>query len=182
MKVDVRVIACTNKNLEGLVEEGRFREDLYFRLNVIRIKVPVLRERKDDIIPLIRHFLQKYNQQYGCSKKLTSEAYNFLVNKTWPGNVRELSNFLERLVVISEKDELDLDTVKMVADQKENEEKIKIEILSPITLKEAKEKLERELLLAALKEFKTTRSIARSLGIDHSTVVRKMHKYGLVKN
>ena len=98
--IDIKVIAATNKNLEKLVETGAFRQDLYYRLNVFPIHIPSLRERKDDIPPLIALFLAKFNKKYQQHKTLHQEAVEALINYNWPGNIRELENRIERLVVL----------------------------------------------------------------------------------
>src|SRR5690606_3512042 len=108
VKVDVRIIAATNADLRKLVEEGRFREDLYYRLNVINIPLPPLRERKSDIPLLVDHFFQKYCEENGkfldargrTTLKFTAEAMQVLMDHAWPGNVRELENAVERAVVL----------------------------------------------------------------------------------
>ncbi len=102
IKVDVRIIAATNRDLESLVKEGKFREDLYYRLNVIPIHVPPLRERKEDIPLLVEHFLEKFNEKYGKKVRIAPEAMEPLMEYDWPGNVRELENTVERLVVMNE--------------------------------------------------------------------------------
>ena len=103
IKVDVRILAATNKDLEKEVQEGRFREDLFFRLNVIPIKLPPLRERKEDIPLLTQFFLKRICEREGIEeKKLTSQAIKALLNYPWPGNIRELENFIERVVILSE--------------------------------------------------------------------------------
>ncbi len=105
IKVDVRIIAATNRALESLVKEGKFREDLFYRLNVIPINIPALRTRKDDIIPLARHFLLELNNTFHKGiKGLTPETERMLLNYHWPGNVRELKNLIERLVILSTSD------------------------------------------------------------------------------
>lgn len=104
IKVDVRVIAATNRNLEELVSKGEFREDLYFRLNVIPIYIPPLRERKEDILLLIEHFVEKFNKSYGKNIKFSEKALSLLINYNWPGNVRELENTVERLILMANKD------------------------------------------------------------------------------
>ncbi|WP_121011784.1 sigma-54 interaction domain-containing protein [Hydrogenivirga caldilitoris] len=100
IRVDVRIIAATNKNLHTLVNEGKFREDLYYRLNVVPVHVPPLRERKEDIPLLLEHFLQTYNSRYGKKVRLSPDAVEALVEYNWPGNIRELENAVERLVVM----------------------------------------------------------------------------------
>jgi DNA-binding NtrC family response regulator len=99
--VDIRVITATHQNLEVAIEEGRFREDLYYRLNIIPLTLPPLRDRKTDIPLLVSHFLKQFNNGTGSSKTISDEAINVFVNYSWPGNVRELANFVERMVVLS---------------------------------------------------------------------------------
>jgi len=101
ISVDVRIIAATNADLEKLVEEGRFREDLFYRLNVIPLHLPPLRDRRDDIIPLAEHFLERFNQEHGKGVSFTPEALDLLIEYRWPGNVRELENLVERTVVMA---------------------------------------------------------------------------------
>src|SRR5699024_6543855 len=102
VKVDIRIIAATNQNLEELVEQGMFREDLYYRLNVVPINIPPLRTRPEDITYLIDYFFKQFNEKYGLSAYLSLEAENALHRYKWPGNVRELENLIERLVIMSE--------------------------------------------------------------------------------
>ena len=99
--VDIRVITATHRNLETAIEEGRFREDLYYRLNIIPLTLPPLRDRKTDIPLLVNYFLKQFNNGTGSSKTISDEAINVLVNYSWPGNIRELANFVERMVVLS---------------------------------------------------------------------------------
>ncbi|MBI3008572.1 MAG: sigma-54-dependent Fis family transcriptional regulator [Candidatus Omnitrophica bacterium] len=105
LKIDVRIIAATNRNLERIVKEGRFREDLYYRLNVVKIEIPPLRERKDDIMPLAEHFLKKYNSSLGRHiKGISKDAEEKLLSYAWPGNVRELENAIERVSILCDGD------------------------------------------------------------------------------
>jgi Nif-specific regulatory protein len=101
LSVDVRIIAATNADLERLVEEGRFREDLFYRLNVIPLYLPPLRDRREDIIPLAEHFLERFNREHGKGISFTPEALDLLIEYRWPGNVRELENLVERTVVMA---------------------------------------------------------------------------------
>jgi Nif-specific regulatory protein len=101
LAVDVRIIAATNADLERLVEQGRFREDLFYRLNVIPLYLPPLRDRQEDIIPLTEHFLDRSNKEHGKGVSFTPEAIDLLRNYRWPGNVRELENLVERTVVMA---------------------------------------------------------------------------------
>ncbi|WP_252314994.1 sigma 54-interacting transcriptional regulator [Sinobaca sp. H24] len=99
LQVDTRIITATNKDLNKWWKKGEFREDLYYRLHVIPLNVPPLRERKDDILPLVHYFLHEYNQKYSMSKVISKDLKNYFYNYYWPGNVRELSNMIERLVL-----------------------------------------------------------------------------------
>jgi DNA-binding NtrC family response regulator len=110
-KVDVRVVAATNRDLQKMVEEGRFREDLWFRLNVVRVTLPPLRERRSDVPLLTRHFLSKYNGRYNRSVVLTESGLKALKDFTWPGNVRQLQHLLERLTILTPNDRIDAEAV-----------------------------------------------------------------------
>ncbi|MGI6764448.1 MAG: sigma 54-interacting transcriptional regulator [Anaerovoracaceae bacterium] len=101
ISVDFRLITASNRDLAALVDEGKFREDLFYRLNVVNITVPPLKDRKEDILPLCDYFLDKINKKYGINKELTPKARETLMNYSWPGNVRELSNVLEMAAVAS---------------------------------------------------------------------------------
>ena len=106
IKIDVRVIAATNKDLKQMVAEKRFREDLYYRLNVVSVVVPPLRERKDDIVPLAAMFLDEFNKKYNMQKKLTGIFCRALKSYSWPGNVRELRNVVEQAVILNDDDRI----------------------------------------------------------------------------
>ena len=106
--IDVRIIAITNRILEEMVAKGEFREDLYYRLNVVPIHVPALRERREDIPLLVRHFLNQFNQRYNLKKTITPAAIEILTMYSWPGNIRQLENMNERLVVTSSTEVIDI--------------------------------------------------------------------------
>lgn len=108
-QADVRIIAATNQNLEQLIREGRFRQDLYYRLNVFSIWIPPLRQRREDILPLIYHFLNKCNEEFGLRRQLSPGAVKCLLAYNWPGNVRELRNLVERLVLTARTDLIEED-------------------------------------------------------------------------
>ena len=112
IKIDVRIIAATNQDLNQMLKKGEFREDLFYRLNVVPINIPPLRERREDISQLIYKFLDDFNKKYKKNKKITLDTINFLENYEWPGNVRELKNLIERFVVISEEDTIDLNFLR----------------------------------------------------------------------
>ncbi|MDI6601605.1 MAG: sigma 54-interacting transcriptional regulator [Thermoanaerobacteraceae bacterium] len=170
VKVDVRVIAASNRDLVKLVQEGKFREDLYYRLNVVPIHIPPLRERRDDILPLITYFKNKFNRKYNCYKMLSTNLINILQNMPWDGNVRELENTIERLIVTSK---IDFITEKDLYMDGENT-RIEVSNLDCMV-----EDYEKKILLQAKEMFKTTRKMAEALGVNQSTIVRKLKKYGI---
>lgn len=175
IKINVRVIAATNKNLEKLVEEGQFREDLYYRLNVIPITVPPLRERKDDILLLTKHFESYYNKKYNTNKKIDLSVIDLFTNYYWPGNVRQLKNTIERMVLLNDDNIIELKDVP--ANIKEQDNKDIVKGFAGSTLKEAVSLLEYEMITKAYDKYKNVRDAAKSLGIDSSTFVRKRQKY-----
>ncbi len=171
LKVDVRVIAATNKDLRDLIREGRFREDLYYRLNVINITIPPLRERTEDITDLAGYFLDKYSRK--LSKTIMGFAPQVLATLSgypWPGNVRELENVIERAVILCDSDRIEADDLSMpvaksVADQGSGS---------------SLEDMERDHILRVLREFNGNQSKASQvLGIDRKTLYLKLRKYGL---
>ncbi len=178
IKINTRIIAATNKNLEELVERGEFREDLYYRLNVVPIHVPPLRERREDVGPLILHFLREFNNRFKTNKKLSLELISFLENIDWPGNVRQLENTIERLVVMVPDDII---TVEHLPEEirRENEN---LYTNQSMNLKEVVERVEKEVIIKAMKKANTTREIASVIGVSQPTVVRKMKKYNLNDN
>ncbi|MDR3591168.1 MAG: sigma 54-interacting transcriptional regulator [Negativicutes bacterium] len=174
IKVDVRIIAATNRALEEMVKGKQFRSDLFYRLNVLKLHIPPLRERPEDIIPLANHFLKKYSEKHGIRRKLTGELYRFFIAYQWPGNVRELENLVERLLVIADSDEITLEHVP--EEMRRFGEQAGVE---PLTFREAREEFEREFLRRALEKYKSTRKAAEKLAVDHSTVVKKAARYGI---
>jgi PAS domain S-box-containing protein/TyrR family helix-turn-helix protein len=173
IKLDVRIIAATNRNLEQMLIDGDFRQDLYYRLNVISIVVPPLRERKEDIPPLISHFLQKYNKKYNMDKKISPQLVESLINFDWPGNIRELENTIERMVVLSFKNLIDVDFLS-------DSEKISpTNELTNLNLRAVLEETEKKLITKVYQECKSTRKAAKLLGVDQSTIVKKLKKYAL---
>lgn len=172
-----RVIVASNRNLKQLVAEEKFREDLYYRISVVPILLPPLRERKEDLEMFIHFFLKNMNVRYGFMKKISKEAIRALIAYDWPGNVRELENTIERLVVITMGDTIERQDVCNVLDGEPDETLEDVVPARP--LEEALRNLEVKMLLQAKEDCKTTREIAARLGIDQSTVVKKMKKYGL---
>lgn len=175
--VNVRIIAATNRNLEEMVNSGTFRKDLFYRLNVVPIYVPPLRERSDDIPVLAYHFLQRYNEKYNLDRVFNPEVVELMTNYNWPGNVRELQNMIERLVVMSPHREIRCEDLKVCLDFHQATNAYGPVEIKP--LKEAVEELEKQMLIEAFKKYGTTRKVGKMLGINQSTVVRKAAYYGL---
>ncbi len=175
----VRIVASSSKKLEDEVQAGRFREDLFYRLNVIPIQVPPLRERREDIILLLLHFLNFYNKKYRKDKQLSADILEKMQSYPWPGNVRELRNLIERLVVTV--DEAMIEPKHLPAYIRDNARETKdIEIHRMIQLKDAFEYVEKELLEMARQKYGSTTRMAEALGVNQSTISRKMQKYGIV--
>jgi PAS domain S-box-containing protein len=172
--VDIRVIAATHRDLYTLVAEGRFREDLYYRLNVVRIDIPPLRERPDDIPVFALRFLRLFNKQYGQDKKITFEVMKEMESYNWPGNVRQLKNVIENMAVVSCNEYLQLNDLPWVKE-------------SPpagvsrgeLSLHEQLALAERRILREAKRVYGSSRRMAEALRVDQSTVVRKMKKLNL---
>ena len=173
--VDVRLIAATNKNLEEQIKKGLFREDLYYRLNVIEVKIPPLRERKEDINVLARHFIEKYSRENDKKiTRITDEAMETLNNYSWPGNIRELRNVIERAVVLSG------DEIGMA----ELPEKIKTHAgsRSMSTLKERLDYYEEMIIKETLQaNYWNKEETSRQLGVDLATLYRKIKKLGIAE-
>ncbi|WP_409300667.1 sigma 54-interacting transcriptional regulator [Peribacillus sp. SCS-155] len=182
IKIDVQIIAATNKKLEKMVAEGKFREDLFYRLNVIPIHIPPLRERTEDISLLAFHFLQQLNEKYGRNYHLTPDAVNVLEFYPWPGNVRELQNMIERLVVTADLPAIDAEFVGQFLSVSFESKKIKPVITRVIPLQQALDDVEEQLIILAMNQFKTTTKAAKALGISQSSVSRKYQKILRDKN
>lgn len=178
--VNVRFIVATNKNLSEMVKQKTFREDLFYRLNVIPINIPPLRERKKDILPLMRFFLQKHNTNYGLNKSLTQEVIDTMECYSWPGNIRELDNLIERLVVCSNNDIIDLDDDALIDFLwKDAPPAGRVIVTDLMELRQGREMLEKQLIKKALSLFGTSRKAATALGVNHSTIIRKTQKYNI---
>ena len=179
--VDVRVLAATNRNLETMIEEGTFRRDLYYRINVVQIEVPPLRKRKEDIVPLASFFLQKYNQKYGQEKLLTMELVDELEKYQWVGNVRELKNVIENMVIVSNNEYLQTEDLPWDVKDKKMQKRRLIDEISEqdLTLGEAVAELEKQILLRTRETCSSTREMAVKLDVNQSTIVRKMQKYNI---
>lgn len=176
IRTDVRIIAATNRNLQEMVEKKTFREDLYYRLNIVPINIPPLRERQDDIIPLINYFLCRLNKKYGFKKTLSSEAMNCMFKYEWRGNVRELKNIVERVMVMSNGDNISAKDLPEEIKTWGDEHHILLEN-DVVPLKTALDKVEKHLLKVAFDKYGNVRDAARALEIDPATFVRKRRKH-----
>lgn len=180
-KVDVRIIAASNRNLKQMVDSGSFREDLYFRLNTFEMTMPPLRERRDDIDGFIDYYLVMYNEMYHKNHTLTEKARHVLKNYSWPGNLRELAHIIEKVVVLANDKEIDTkDLPKSIFDLNEDLElkSDKMEALeSGKTLAEALEDIERKMILGAYEKYKNSVQVAKVLGISQPKAYRLMAKY-----
>ncbi len=174
-KIDVRIIAATNHDLKEMVKKGHFREDLFFRLNVIPIYVPALRERREDIVPLIKNFQDKLNKRYNLNKTISQQAIELLVDYNWPGNVRELENMVEQLLVTTVGNIIMPEDLPLHFTQKKNS-RISIYIKEILPLKTAIKELERQLIFSAIERCGSTYKAAKALNINQSTVIRKINK------
>lgn len=172
--LDVRVIAATNKDLEQMVRDGRFREDLYYRLNVVSIAVPPLRERKEDILPLTNHFLHVVNQKYQTSKYVVSDTIDAFENYDWPGNVRELENLLENLVITVPGDMIKREYLPRKFQKSGETEPPEEDDGVILPLKEYVERAECAAINRAIQKCGSVRKAATALNVNPSTIVRKM--------
>jgi transcriptional regulator with PAS, ATPase and Fis domain len=172
IKVDVRVIAATNRSLEGMVKETKFREDLFYRLNVIPLTIPPLRERREDVLPLARHFLADANNTFHKAvKRLAPETETLLLSYGWPGNVRELKNLIERLVILSISDTIEADQLPLP---------VSGDVESPLPEEVSREPrtlaaVEKAYILKVLRQVNGNKSeAAKILGITRQTLRKKL--------
>ena len=178
IQVDVRVIAATNKNLEEEIARGAFRSDLYYRLNVIPVEVPPLRERPEDVVLLAEHFLRRFAAETRSPKKrLSAAAASRLKGYDWPGNVRELRNVIERMAILLPGDAIEPEDIQLGS----RREASPAAIPGNLPLREARDEFERQYILARLREFGGNVSrTADALGVERSNLYRKLNAYGIV--
>ena len=167
--VDVRVIAATNRDLMQMVEQNEFRADLYYRLNVVNIEIPPLRERKRDIVPLANLFLKRFNDKFKTNKRLSAYSYKMLEDYDWPGNVRELKNTIEKMVILSDED------IISVADIKKEESRFHVEQqeIGNVNLKETLERIELKYIKEYYEQYQTLEKTAAKLGVNIKTLSRR---------
>jgi DNA-binding NtrC family response regulator len=180
-RVDVRVIAATNRNLRAMTEDGTFREDLYYRLAVVPLELPPLRERREDIPELVQHLFRKHKERLGRPElRMSPAVITHLTNHRWPGNVRELENMIERLIVLALGDEiLEYDLSGEIRSAAPRADSFLLELPEQgISL----EGVERELLLRALEKFNWNQTqAARYLDISRRTLIYRMEKHRLIR-
>lgn len=189
IKTNVRIVSATNRELEKLVEEGDFRRDLYYRLNVVAIKIPSLRERGEDVIPLSLHFLKKYSDKFKIKRGITNAALEYLERQKWYGNIRELENTVQRLMITAKGEDITLaDVVNEITEDEDisgnrgqnldinGENKSSGEELN---LQYVVNEYEKSLIKYAIEKYGSTRKAAKAIGISQTQLVRKKKKYGL---
>ena len=183
IQIDARIISATHRDLESMVDENTFREDLYYRLNVIPVHIPSLRERKEDISILVDFFIDTFtnsNEKQGL--KLTDEALSILEDYSWPGNIRELQNVIERAVILSDGlikvDHLMIKKVKI-------QEKETIDILEdldiPVDLPKLIKDLETKYIIRASEKYNSSREIGKALGLSHTKVINILNQNSACK-
>ncbi|WP_350342731.1 sigma 54-interacting transcriptional regulator [Proteinivorax tanatarense] len=180
IKCDVRILSATHKNLEELVNQGQFRQDLFYRLNVISLTLVPLRNRPEDIPLLLNHFINSYQKKMDSQvKSVSKKVINVLQNYTWPGNVRELKNLMERLMVMTESEQIEIEDLPSHLSKL-----YKVNSISPICSTEESfktlEEYEKEIIFKALQKFKSFNATGKALGITHKTVAAKARKYGFI--
>ncbi|HEY3363630.1 MAG TPA: sigma 54-interacting transcriptional regulator [Symbiobacteriaceae bacterium] len=174
-QVNVRIIAATNRDLDEQVKSGRFREDLFYRLSVVPVLIPPLRERPEDVLGLLHLFLERVNKRYHLSRHLTNEAVTHLLEYQWPGNVRELENLVERLVVTAAGDEIRVEDLPAVLQGHQRDARVVVMGLMP--LDDAQREVERQLFREAARQLGSTRKVARALNVSQATAARRMRKF-----
>jgi len=176
---DVRVLAATNLDLMEEVKKGNFRSDLFYRLNVLPVRIPSLKERKEDIIGLVQYNLEKYNKKHKRNCRLSADVMDIFQHCDWPGNIRELENLIERLVIIAPEHEIQVKDLP--AHMREQE--VNAFDLSSFnrgdSLNEVLESVEKSIISKAYAQFKTTRKTAEELGVSQSLLMRRLKKYNL---
>ncbi|MGG3479958.1 sigma 54-interacting transcriptional regulator [Peribacillus frigoritolerans] len=180
VKADIRIIVATNCNLEDMVKEGKFRADLYYRLHILPIRVPSLRERKEDIFCLLQYNLEKFNYLHNHKRVLSTKVVEVLQNYHWPGNVRELENMIEQLVIMAKENEVAIqDLPKRLLDSVCEE--VSLSLNAGNSLHEVLESVEKKMITQAFHHHKTTRDAAKALGVTQSLFMRRLAKYEITK-
>ena len=183
VKTNVRIISATNRDLEDFIEDGRFRRDLYYRLNVVRIKVPNLRERTGDIPALVSHFLKKYSDKFEIQRKIDEDAVEYLKQCEWPGNIRELENMVQRLMISAKGEQITLlDVMRELHAEVFETTGLDFSSLESadgkvMDLEKMVNNFEKNIIPHACEKYGSTRKVARAIGISQTQLVRKKKKY-----
>ena len=172
IEMKCRIICATNQNLEEMIRNKQFREDLYYRINVVKLTIPPLRERREEMIPLIYEIIEEFNTKYGMNKQFTPRMVAWLNQQEWPGNVRELRNFIEKVVVTTESRSIDLESIEDLTNE-DSPNKIEPDL----TLDEYIESAEKEFIVEMFKKYPSSIKLGKKLGISQSTANRKIQKY-----
>ena len=177
ISVDARILAATNKDLPAEIQSGKFREDLYYRLNVVPIHIPPLRARREDVPLLVAHFVQRFGAEHPRGPRtVTKEALERLTEYSWPGNIRELKNLIERLLIMTDGDSIDVADVEDALPVNAGDEPVS-------EIRAARDKAERDTILAMLRECQWNVSeTSRRLGMDRGYLHRKIKRYGLTRD
>ena len=174
ISIDVRIIAATNRNLKKLVDRGEFREDLYYRLNVIPFNIPSLKERKEDVFPLAVYFLEQQKHIYNINISFSPEAIEVLETYDWPGNIRELQNIIERLLIFTDEEWIQREHVLTALYGSEKQDQRKISVQSIMPLKEAIKEVEHQLIELGLRQYDTAAELAKHLEVSPATLSRRI--------
>ena len=183
VKTNVRILSATNRNMENMISEGEFRRDLYYRLNVVHIQVPKLKERTGDIAALTRHFLGKYGKKFDMKRTIDRDAVEYLKQCDWPGNIREFENTIQRLMIGTPRKQITLidvmremhgDVFETSSGNSENMQEGQVMDLDRMV-----KNFEKNILKHACEQFGSTRKVAKAVGISQTQLVRKKKKYNL---
>ncbi|WP_158735869.1 sigma-54-dependent Fis family transcriptional regulator [Alteribacillus sp. YIM 98480] len=178
LPIDVRILTATNRDLLKEVNNGNFREDLYYRLNVVPISIPPLRERKKDVEALLQFFLDFYNHNYARRVLLSEDAKEALLDYSWPGNVRELQNMIERIVVMNENTTIEPQDLPVEITSLHSSN-LGVTVQGIVPHKQCMEEAEKQLLLMTRKKYRTLTKMAQALEVNPSTISRKLNKYNI---
>jgi PAS domain S-box-containing protein len=178
IKLNVRIIAATNQDIDALIESKKFRQDLFFRINTISIVIPPLRERTEDVIPLVQNFSQRINERYGMKRHFSSEAIQVLMSYSYPGNVRELSNIVEQAFLISKGEIVEVDELPFQIRNIADTQSLMFDG-GDKTYNEIVDLMEYKIIKNAVEKYGSTHKAAKNLKISQSTIVRKMKRLNI---
>lgn len=177
--INIRVIAATHRNLEEMIKEGTFREDLYYRLNVVPFLIPPLKERTEEILPFVFYYLKQFNTRYHLKKEIQQEALHYFTSYDWPGNIRELQNIIERLVVTSKEDLISKEELPELILHSGGTKDSQLLLDQQLSLKKLMERYEKNILTKIASVSGDTKEAADWLGLDRSTIRRKFKKHSI---